>query len=114
MVDKDEYPDSNWDFGKGEENELWHNGDKVRIAEYFRLVPEKQELWLVDGKTMITAVQKMALDNGTVSRSFPYRLEQAEKVIYTRFLRDIDALFGFNRPHTADKGAGVKPAAACV
>lgn len=69
---------------------------------------------LVDGKTMITAVQKMAIDNGTVSRSFPYRLEQAEKVIYTRFLRDIDALFGFNRPHTADKGAGVKPAAACV
>lgn len=52
MVDKDEYPDSNWEFSKGDEEALWHDGEQVRIAEYFRLVPEKQILWLVDGKVI--------------------------------------------------------------
>jgi len=52
MVDKEDYPDSNWDTGKGEEYDLWRNGDKVRIAEYFRLVPDEQILWLVEGRTV--------------------------------------------------------------
>lgn len=69
---------------------------------------------LVDGRTMIATIQKMALDSGMVDRSFLHRLEQAEKIVYTRFLREIDALFGFIRPIPTETGAVVKPAAACV
>ena len=69
---------------------------------------------LVDGKTMIATIQKMALDSSAVDRSFPYRLEKTEKVLYARFLREIDSLFGFVRPHSSENETGVKPAAACV
>jgi Fe-S oxidoreductase len=69
---------------------------------------------LVDGKTMIAAIQKMAHDSGAVDRSFAHRLEKAEKIIYTRFLREIDALFGCIRPHQTETGEGVKPLAVCV
>lgn len=69
---------------------------------------------LVDGKTIIAAMQKMALDSGTLDRSFLHRLEKAEKIIYTRFLWEIDALFGFNRPTPTKTGAVVTPAASYV
>ena len=59
MVDKEEYPNANWDYGKGEEYDLWHEEDKVRIAEYFRLVPENQILWLINGKTIKVKDSKM-------------------------------------------------------
>lgn len=52
MVDKEDYPNADWDFGKGEEYQLWHEDGMVRIAEYFRLVPENQTLWLIEGKTI--------------------------------------------------------------
>ncbi len=59
LVDKEEYPGANWDVGKGEEYDLWHEEDKVRLAEYFRLVPENQILWLVNGKTIKVKDSKM-------------------------------------------------------
>lgn len=52
MVDKSEYPDANWDLGTGEDYMLWQDGEKVRIAEYFRRIPENQVLWLIKGKTI--------------------------------------------------------------
>jgi hypothetical protein len=53
LVDKDEYPGNlEWERGRGEDYQLWHEEEKVRIAEYFRLVPEEQVLWLIDGKTI--------------------------------------------------------------
>jgi len=52
MVDKEEYPDANWEFGEGEEYEAWQDDDKARIAEYYRLVPEKHILWLIEGKVI--------------------------------------------------------------
>lgn len=55
MVDKDEYPGSDWTFGKGDEFQYWQEEDKVRIAEYFRLVDEDVLLWLVDGETIRVA-----------------------------------------------------------
>ena len=67
-----------------------------------------------DGKTMIAVIQKMAHDSGAVDRSFAHRLEKAEKIIYTRFLREIDDLFGCIRPNPIETGAGVKPVATCV
>lgn len=53
LVDKDEYPDANWELGKGEGYNLWIEKDKGRIAEYFRRVPMKAILWaLEDGRTI--------------------------------------------------------------
>jgi len=52
LVDKDEYPTANWDFGTGDDYTLWYENDKVRIAEYFRLVPEKHIIWMIDGKAI--------------------------------------------------------------
>ena len=52
MVDKDDYPNADWELGKGEDRSLWAEGEKVRIAEYFRRVPMKAVLWLINGKTL--------------------------------------------------------------
>ena len=67
---------------------------------------------LVDGRNMIAAIQKLAFDSGAIDRGFPQRLEQAEKVIYTRLLKEIDALFGYHRPDPMETGAGATPAPA--
>lgn len=52
MVPKDDYPDADWDFGKGDDYQCWHEDDKVRIVEYFRRVIEKKILWIIDGKVI--------------------------------------------------------------
>ena len=62
----------------------------------------------------IAALQKAALDSAVVDRRFTQRLEQTEKIILTRFLYEVDVLFGFNRPGSADTGAGMIPAASYV
>lgn len=53
LVDKDEYPNASWDYGRGEEWSLWKEDGMNRVAEYFRLVPEKKIVWLIDGKTIV-------------------------------------------------------------
>ena len=45
--DKDDYPNSDWERGMGEDRDLWFDNDKVRVAEYFRLVPRETLLWQV-------------------------------------------------------------------
>lgn len=45
MVDKKEYPNANWEIGFGEEQSMWIDNDKVRIAEYFRRVEIEVEIW---------------------------------------------------------------------
>ena len=52
LVDKEDYDEGDWDIGIGDYHTLWVDGDKVRIAEYFRRVPEKKILWLIDGKVI--------------------------------------------------------------
>ncbi|MBT8450225.1 MAG: hypothetical protein KJO69_11070 [Gammaproteobacteria bacterium] len=52
MVDKEEYPNADWERGKGEEREQWFDNEKVRIAEYFRRVETKALLWSVNGETI--------------------------------------------------------------
>lgn len=70
MVDESEYPGgTSWERGKGEDLMLWQDGEKIRIAEYFRLVPEEHILWLVNGKTLKVKDSKMDVrdelkDNG--------------------------------------------------
>jgi len=45
MVDKDKYPNASWEMGSGEEQAMWIDNDKVRIAEYFRRVEIEIEIW---------------------------------------------------------------------
>lgn len=56
MVDKKEYPDADW---SGDESGLWGDDDHVRIAEYFRLVPDEIIIWEVDGKALKVKDSKM-------------------------------------------------------
>lgn len=50
MEDKEKYPEGNWEAGTGEDRLLWVDGEKVRIAEYFRRVAEEIIIWQLDGK----------------------------------------------------------------
>lgn len=59
---------------------------------------------LVDGRRMLTKLQKMAIDSGAVDRGFPLRLERINKMIYARFLDEIDGLFGFTEPDLKEAG----------
>lgn len=52
MVDKDEYEGASWERGRGEDYELWYEGEKTRIAEYFRRVETTITIWMVEGKTI--------------------------------------------------------------
>lgn len=53
LVDKEEYPNAAWDHGRGEARELWVEGEKVRIAEYFRRVEMDIIIWKTpDGKAI--------------------------------------------------------------
>lgn len=48
---------------------------------------------LVDGRQLISRLQELAVETGAVDMEFRLRLEQANKVIYGRFLDEIDTLF---------------------
>ena len=50
LCDKEDYPGASWEKPQGEGTELWFEGDKVRVVEYFRRVPEEIEIWDIDGK----------------------------------------------------------------
>jgi len=53
FVDKEEYPNANWERGRGEHHELWYEGEKVRIAEYFRRVEMEIIIWKTsDGRVL--------------------------------------------------------------
>jgi len=52
----------------------------------------------VDGRELIKALQTQAIESGAVDRDFPLRLEKAGKMIYARFLHEVDLLFGFSKP----------------
>lgn len=70
----------------------------------------------VDGVKMIGNLRALALERGEVDCDFPHRLEQANRLIYTRFLDEIDALFGFSQRPREDSAAYClpsRPAEAC-
>lgn len=48
----------------------------------------------VDGEKMIEKLRNLALERGAVDRDYPYRLERANRLIFGRFLEEIDALLG--------------------
>jgi heterodisulfide reductase subunit C len=49
----------------------------------------------VQGHQIILDLREMALSQGAVDAGFKFRLEKAEKLIYSRLLFEIDELFGF-------------------
>ena len=60
LCDKEDYPGASWEKPKGEGTELWFEGDKVRVVEYFRRVPEEIEIWDIEGKA--TRVKDSKID----------------------------------------------------
>jgi heterodisulfide reductase subunit C len=45
---------------------------------------------------IIKGLQEMAKLRGIVDSNFPFRMEQAEKLIYMRFIKEINKIFGLN------------------
>jgi heterodisulfide reductase subunit C len=50
---------------------------------------------LVKGHQLIRELRDLAIQSGAVDRFFPFRLEKANRLIYTRLLKEIDILLGF-------------------
>jgi heterodisulfide reductase subunit C len=51
---------------------------------------------LVDGREIIRRLKKDALRRRIIDRNFFARLEHANRLVYNRWLQEVDALFGFN------------------
>jgi heterodisulfide reductase subunit C len=68
----------------------------------------------VDGRELVKALQTQAIESGAVDRDFPLRLEQAGKMIYARFLHEVDLLFGFSEPVEDDIICNVTVSCAAV
>lgn len=68
LVDKEDYPDADWTEGRGDESLLWNQGDKVRIAEYFRRVPCKKTIGLLeDGTTVVLKDDKADIEDELIA-----------------------------------------------
>lgn len=50
----------------------------------------------VKGREIITRLRQLAIDSREVSPRLPYRLKKANRLIYPRFLDEIDGCFGFS------------------
>lgn len=46
----------------------------------------------VEGRRIIRALQELAISSGAVDPWFPDRLEKAHRILYNRFIAEIDAL----------------------
>ena len=50
----------------------------------------------VKARELIVRLRQMAIDGGYVNPRLPYKLKKAEKLLYPRFLDEIDACFGLS------------------
>ena len=50
----------------------------------------------VKGREIIARLRQTAINGGYVNPRLPYRLKKADKLLYPRFLREIDLCFGFS------------------
>jgi heterodisulfide reductase subunit C len=50
---------------------------------------------MVKGHQLIKELRELAIQGGAVDRFFPFRLEKANRLIYTRLLKEIDRVLGF-------------------
>ncbi len=51
---------------------------------------------MVDGRDIIRRLKDHAVQKGIVDHNFFAHLEQANRLVYTHWLEEVDALFGFN------------------
>ncbi len=51
---------------------------------------------LVSGHAMIQRLQELAVRDGMVDPEFPLRWQEAQRLLYPLFTREIDAIFGFD------------------
>ena len=51
---------------------------------------------MVDGREIIRRLKDRAVQKGIVDRTFFVRLEQANRLAYSRWIEEVDALIGFN------------------
>jgi len=68
---------------------------------------------LVDGREIIRRLKADAIQRGIIDRNFFPRLEQANRLVYNRWLREVDALFGFNGSAHQTRTTGVNDFSAC-
>ena len=52
---------------------------------------------LVDGRELIRRLKDLALEEGIIDRTFFERLEKANRLVFARWLDEVDDLFSFNR-----------------
>jgi heterodisulfide reductase subunit C len=50
---------------------------------------------LVDGRAIVRRLRDNAIQKGIIDRNFLERLKQANRLVYSRWLKEVDALFGF-------------------
>ena len=67
----------------------------------------------VDGREIIRQLRLLAVQHGYVSRNFFIRLEKANQLVCTRWLEEVDALFGFNDKPLARKPYGLNNFSVC-
>ncbi|UCG11020.1 MAG: 4Fe-4S dicluster domain-containing protein [Deltaproteobacteria bacterium] len=60
----------------------------------------------VKGREIIARLRRMAIDGGWVNSRLPYRLKDAEKLIYPRLLDEIDACLGVSSGRTLSSDIG--------
>jgi Fe-S oxidoreductase len=68
---------------------------------------------LVDGREIIRRLKADAIQRGIIDRNFFPRLEQANRLVYNRWLQEVDALFGFNGSAHRTGTTGVNDFSAC-
>ncbi len=68
---------------------------------------------LVDGRQLIRRLKDLAIEKGVVDSSFFLRLRRAHRLVYGRWLDEVDALFGFNGVQPLDDAIGSNDFSAC-
>ena len=68
---------------------------------------------LVDGREIIRRLRDDAIQRGIIDRNFFPRLEQANRLVYNRWLQEIDALFGFDGAAHRTGTTGINNFSAC-
>lgn len=68
---------------------------------------------MVDSREIIRRLKDLAVQHDIVDPNFFVRLEQANRLVYKRWLEEVDALFGFNIKETRTSTAGFNDISAC-
>lgn len=68
---------------------------------------------VVDGRDIIRRLKDQAVQKGIVDRNFFVRLEQANRLVYARWLEEVDVLFGFNNKASRSASTGLNDFSVC-